>query len=68
VLRRAGGSVSGKASSAARVSTPIPTSVQKIARQPAWIKICPPSPGPTKGAMAITVIRLDIIRAAWAPA
>ncbi len=66
-LRRSDGRVSGRANSAARVARPIPTSVQKIARHEANTRICPPTIGPINGAMAITVISVDIIWAARAP-
>ena len=66
-LRRASGNVSFNVKSAASVAIPTPTSVQKIARQPDKARIWPPRIGPSSGAIAITVIKVDIIWAArWA--
>ena len=68
LFRRSRASVSGRVSSARRVAIPTPTSVQKIARQEARFRICPPTIGPKSGAIAITVISVDIICAARSPA
>jgi hypothetical protein len=51
LFRRSRASVSGKVSSATNVATPIPTSVQKITRQEARLRICPPAIGPKRGAI-----------------
>jgi hypothetical protein len=66
-LRRSIGSVSGRVKSAPDVRSPTPTSVPKIARQPASANIWPPIIGPSSGAIAMTVSSLDIICAARSP-
>nr|WP_244526349.1 hypothetical protein [Wenxinia saemankumensis] len=45
------------------MTSPNPTSVQKIACQLATARICAPAIGPSRGATAITVISVDRTRA-----
>lgn len=53
--------------SATRLATPSATSSQKIARHPAQAATCAPTTGPSSGAIAMTTIRVESIRAARAP-
>ena len=57
----------GSVPTAASVANPTITSVQKIARHDHSFRIRPPALGPTSGAIAITVISVDIMRAARSP-